>query len=1115
MDGGKFQLNKERDLLVKAEVMAGADDPDIKASGMSMLRQLSEGPFAREAGELIRRYSEEPLVHRDREVLQFGDVLAPIERLTDARLLPLIKQAKSNSRLATQVRHGFVAKLRELIYLTSRRAVQEYDENDIAHFRMVVEAVRGIEIYEAELHPSLVELRAVELKFRLHHDRPDIDRAMRETGDVSKAWELLDLVGAYDDPGPANGDPGGVAELMRWVERLKVEISRVQCAVRDAESLSKRAELLPAAVGSWAQAKMALRFYEEVGQFLKDGRPPEKHRDALTPAVARSRSAVRAFVESQARSVATFNELRLYWENYLSLPEAAQEFEVSADWFEPFERGLRRRTQELVAAATSPEDLGRCRDDLEHESSGPAPKPHFISTLLGELDQLIKSWETMRGGGVFTPPAGLEPPARYAEESKEFGALLERVARAFERLNGSDGTDGEAAVREVRDEAASILDQFPGHARALELKKAAELKAVGSNIKRAVRRWDVEELARLVESAPDFKDGCFYSRNLETLRAIKLLTQRPAFAGWESAAGWWAEWLGEKKYLLMERPAIIAEAFRSVEEARQSQWLGVLDGLKNSELDADESDRVADSLGVATEGLDLSGYQDLFRRKADVTRVEGAIKAGEWDAARELLKRLGKSSESDRLDIVLKVAEAKAAGVSSWAKALSGLWGSIQRMADPSGSAAEAMLLEAVEAAWSRSEDDALWNYLLPVMDRVVGDGAGRETDSALLKSLRGWREWLQLEQGLFQPKAEHSLKSLYRYTREEAAGDPLFARRQARLIDHWRAGQNPVPLIWAQVIWGRPALADKPLDELTCASREAAKRVLDELATREDLSKPDITHFLDELLQKEIIFHRVRDALELSGNQEGKARSPDSLTQALEQVKMLLEAMQTLDDSTRVDLRREPAAKEFSRVDLNLRTHLRDMTHIRAGLLAQVNRLEPLTKLQAIEDNIHEAAAACGRDDSASNNNLFDVLRQELAALCERFEKAELVGGEMWRAVSAEYCKVVFREACLLFDMPDPPDLRSLIEEVGRLHLEGLTFREQMDALWKQRPGGGGGAGPRRPPGGGVRRVLQAFPCSAPALAARLHLFRAGLRRARRREGHPQGGAAEAAGLG
>ncbi|MDQ3802320.1 MAG: hypothetical protein M3416_00465 [Acidobacteriota bacterium] len=1055
MNGGNAQLDKERDLLSKARVLVQDADPQVRQNGLSILRRLGDGAFAKEAGELLCQYGAEPLVDRDKEVVEFREYLAPVDSLTHAKLLALIKQAKNNSMLATQVRHAFVSKLKQLIDRTSGRAVDSYDENDIAHFRRVIEAVKEIEIYEAELHPSLVKLRAVELKFRLHHDRPHIDRAMRETGDVSRAWEVIDLVtadGGLEEAGDEG--PGGMSEVGEWVEQLKGEISRVQCAIRDAESLAKRAEQLPAEVGSWAEAKETLRFYEEAERFLRERKPPEKHQQALAPALEQSRSAVRVFLEAQAESAATFDDLRLYWKEYHSLPEQGREFEVSADWFGAFGRSLRQRTQERLGAAESPADVGRWHDELKRDSFGLPPGLAFVNDLLKGLEQVIASWETMRGGGAFRLPAGITLPARFAAESEEFREKLERIERATERLDALDVAGNEAALQEIAGEAERILAEVPGHALARQLKRAAELKVVSSNVEQAVRRWDIEELARLVDSAEGFKDGYFYERNLETLKALQQLARRPAFADWEKAAGWWDKWLREKKGLLMETPAVLTEAFRSVEAARQAEWLGVLDGLKNAELDAAVCENIADSLRVVTEGLDLRAYQDLFRRKGVLARAQGKIAAGEWDEARALLAELGTNSEAERLHTVLRVEEAKAGGVMNWAAALSQHWGNIQRHLD----SPENLLLEAVETAWSQGQDAALWEYLLPVMDRVVG--YSREADSAALHGLRQWREWLQLEQELFQPGAEHSLKSLYRYTRDNSQSDPLFAQRQARLVAHWRREQNLVPLVWAQVVWGKPAVGDKPLHELIYAAAGAAQQVMQQLGERDDLTPTVVADLLDELVQKEVLFKRVRDVLELSGNRENKARPPEEFVRALGQVKMLLGAMQTLDNSTKVDLRGQKAAEEFRLVSFNLQKNLRGMPPVRKRLLALADSLEPLTNLKVIEDHIHEAATACGDDESWFKENLFDELKRKLAALCERFEKAELVDRPMWREVSAEYCELVFRKACLLSPGPDPADLRALLEEVERLHREELIFREQINGLWKQRPPVGAGAG-------------------------------------------------------
>lgn len=1054
MDDSQAQLNKDRDLLSKAKVLVRDADPQIRENAISILRRLGDGAFAREASELIRQYDAEPFVYRDQEVAEFREYLAPVDSLTHTKLLPLIKQAKNNSMLATQVRHEFISKLKNLIDRMSRRAVDSYDAKDIAHFRRVMEALKEIDIYEAELHSSLVRLRAVELRFRLHHDRPQIDRAMRETGDVSRAWEIIDLVGANGSLELAgDAGPGSMSEVREWVEQLKGEVSQVQCAVRDAESLAKRAQLLPENVGSWAQSKETLRFYEEAERFLQERQPPQQQRHTLSLALEQSRSAVQAFLKQQAASVADFNDLRLYWEEYRSLPRRAEEFTVSSDWFETFGLSLREQAQAQLARAGSPVDVSRYRDELKRESFGLPPDLRFVNVLINELEQVIASWETMRAGEAFTLPAGIPPPL-FIAESEEFQEKLERIERASERLDGPGVAENEAALEEIAGEAARVLAEVPGHALARRLKRAVQLKVVNARVERAVRQWDIEELSRLVDTADDFRDGHFYKRNLQTLLALKQLTRRPGFANWEKSAGWWGEWLREKKALLMETPAVVNEAFRTVEAARQAEWLALLDGLKNVELDASMCAKIADSLQLATEGLDLEAYQDLFRRKGVLARVQREIAAGNWDGARTLLVELGTNAEADRWHTILKVAEAKAGGVSNWAAVISQQWGNIQRYLD----SPENLLLGAVERAWSQEQNAALWEYLLPVIDRVVGNTVESETDAAELRSLRRWREWLQLEQELFQPTAEHSLKRLYRYTRNNSRSDLLFPQRQARLVAHWRREKNLVPLIWAQVVWGKPSIVDQPLDELIYVATGTAKQTMQQLRERTDLTPSSVTDLLDELMQTETLFKRVREVLELSGNRENKVRPPEEFVRVLEQVKMLLEAMHTLDASTKIDLRGQQAAEDFRIAAFNLQKNLRDMQPVRKSLLMLADRLEPLTNLRVIEDHIHEAAAACGDDESWFKENLFNDLMLKLTALCERFEKAGLVDSPMWRAVSAEYRQLVFRKACLLIPDATPPDLHSLREEVERLHREELIFREQINSLWKQRPSIGAG---------------------------------------------------------
>jgi hypothetical protein len=111
---------------------------------------------------------------------------------------------------------------------------------------------------------------------------------------------------------------------------------------------------------------------------------------------------------------------------------------------------------------------------------------------------------------------------------------------------------------------------------------------------------------------------------------------------------------------------------------------------------------------------------------------------------------------------------------------------------------------------------------------------------------------------------------------------------------------------------------------------------------------------------------------------------------------------------------------------------------------------LRPLTDLFSLGERIRETAERCSSRDPLDvlESDLFEKLANYIREVDETFNSAAAKGGTMWQLVSADYEKLIYREACVLLPLSDLPQLDTLATTLDSLNTEELEFSKAIALL-------------------------------------------------------------------
>jgi hypothetical protein len=121
-----------------------------------------------------------------------------------------------------------------------------------------------------------------------------------------------------------------------------------------------------------------------------------------------------------------------------------------------------------------------------------------------------------------------------------------------------------------------------------------------------------------------------------------------------------------------------------------------------------------------------------------------------------------------------------------------------------------------------------------------------------------------------------------------------------------------------------------------------------------------------------------------------------------------------------------------------------------RERILAELDRLRPLTSLFSLGARIRETVEKCSSPAPVEvfESGLFEKLANYVREIDETFNSAAAKGGTMWQLVSADYEKLIYRDACILLPLSDLPKLDTLANTLDSLNAEEVEFTKAIALL-------------------------------------------------------------------
>ena len=445
----------------------------------------------------------------------------------------------------------------------------------------------------------------------------------------------------------------------------------------------------------------------------------------------------------------------------------------------------------------------------------------------------------------------------------------------------------------------------------------------------------------------------------------------------------------------------------------------------------------------------LKNYQKIFSEKSLVFSISEKIKSKDWETAQDYLNKIDDSPDKQRLELMMAFEKMPAQKIDDQAYFLEQNWSSFKNAYDN----AEAILLEIVENAWKDKANQALENSLISLINRVVS--TSKKTNASLDK-LEKWREWLKIEKKVLADDTdETTVEKLYYYTKEKENINEIseiIRLQKKRIIDYWKEKNSLVLLIWAETVWDETLVSGNHLFDFNLNSEHKAKEILNILKEKKSLKVEEVRDSLNELMLQKNHYDKIKNFLDLTGKQSERIETPEPLTEAIDEIKILLNVLTVLVNIKSIDLRNKKEKEAMDEALFNMRKYLEDYS-VRGELLKIEEKLLKLKNLTMIEDNIRKSALDCGDDKNWRKKDLFAVVRLNLLDLKEMFKSAGLLNEFMWKKISAEYTDFIFDEGCLFIEKPLNTDILNLINLLEKVIGEENEFRQQVDRLWKEIP--------------------------------------------------------------
>jgi len=1020
-------------------------------------RALGTAP-AGEALELLRRIDElddHDEAQRREELTAWRDEWCAIQGLEDGRLGHFLERLKEIpvglEFLLEEIERDLQRWIREQTEVLARSR-EEKREPEARRLETVVERIHAL----AEIPRFALALQKERQRFldelyglRLEKLRPDVEHASREWA-IDEARELMKKLEAPP------------ARFRALVDSLEEAIYDAAGRRDEIEDVLAEIPAEVATLSGWPDLRGMLESIREI-QERDSEEIPGPWRKRLRETRKELLAASSRFLEAEARKARTADELSAFRGHYDHLrPERVDpSLEAGADWFEDALLHLGEELTDRVARCADSDRLAALMQELDRELAD-LPRCVAAPPWVAQLEKILEVWRQVENGERFSPLPNSElalpemVPGAFRTQVDEHLDLLTEIDRAFEALERPN-----ARVRESLEVARGILREKPEHAEARRLENEARTLELRRKLDVALSSWDLENFKKWTE-APETPG--LYLELLEHGETLDHLATRVAdtvFSSSQAAAAWWNAWQSAREELPARLPSALGEAIDRHQVERQEEWRLLLEELLDGDPSPEECRAAAASLAKARGEVDLDSYRLELERREVIGRLEGLLAEEHWDLADKRLAELSPDDpEYRRFETVLAIGRARTADVTVLARELHRRWSDVVTYC---AREAHDLLEKGIEEAWRRGDGEAL-RWLQDVARRAAAD---ERVGESTRERLADWLEWLQLERRLASELTTAGLRRFVAYLHSSASRD--LERRSGALVERWRSAENLVALAWAYRALRDlerspfPEVLD-PAKLMEKRSHDTAEAVLSTLREEVDLSAEELDSMDRRLEEEAAAWRDLDDFLDLLPHVSERPRSPKRFEEIRELVTGLRRVLSTVTEIEGADLRRDGMESRWESARLRLEQLQREARFsplpFVAGLLAKLEPLGSLTRLNFAEIQMRKAAERCGSSapEDLDEKGLFARLAERIGDIVTEFRRAHQEGGAMWRKVGEEYWAEI---PVTVGDLGEPPeraveegfDLPALAVHVETLEEDERRFRAALEELRRDLP--------------------------------------------------------------
>lgn len=1031
----------ELELMIRdAEIMMRSADPKQRERGKEKLREVirdGEGSMsARRARYLLSLSDWTPPDLLDPELDELMILWHSIQGFNDYRLVSFLKRLATYPGMAVPLRSDVIRNLKQWSVDALPHVVKEAPPTQIAALNEIVASARGVAAYE--VLPEFAQLHDALFSVRLQKTAELVDEALK-LWELDKAWRLLDQLSPFPET------------FKKKVERLQADIYEVDGLRRCVESLLR--QLRPVALSNWFDTRLQAELLQQIAQHVATGRVPQAWQLRFEGVRTSLIGFIEQFVRGQALAAVMIPKLQEFWTEYerLTAENTVITFEVGPDWFPKILELLTSEVRRDVGRASKPEQLTTITSRLRTEMEGVPPSvAKHLEGFVEAIEQSVLSWNAMLGGQVFELPptqtGSLPWPTAWQDEAPHYATWIQKIETA---LNTQKNETPPPSLQDYQDGlrlAEEILSKASNHALARKLQLESSRRISYYQLDQALSEWKLDSFFKQVELNDSGDIYTALAVDRQPLSDLRSLTQQPPLTDWRVAAEWWTRWLAAINRLPSAKPDALLRALDLHTDKRKHEWYATLDRLLQDNLAPQEYEAAASSLANEPDS-NLQTYQQELRRRETIGRIKEHIKSERFEAAELELSKLP-SATTDAVELLtqLRFAQALKSGNDAVADFLAREWNNVRYLGN-----SHRVLLDSIQAAWTEGSRDSLAK-LVQLLYRVLSRDDAPDTVDDLTRQLVEWQTWLEIEDGLIRNFSSAGVKQLADYLRAVEAG-ALLDQRLNKLLGHWEKQNNHVMLTWAyQAFQPKSTVAEKfdqAADSLVRESEQVAQKVRMVLAEHDSVELEDLKPLHEAVQREEEKWQSLNDYLGLYLAHKVKHRKPSppfvDAKASLTEVTRILTLFAQLNEA---DLRQDVSRQIFD--DVYSKSRRLVNVAIRDQILAELDRLRPLTNLFSLGERIRETAERCSSHEPlvVLESGVFQKLANYVREVDEIFNSAGAKGSAMWQVVSADYENLIYREACILLPRSDLSQLDTLADTLESLNAEELKFTNAIEQL-------------------------------------------------------------------